>query len=687
MPLGRADLGRAVVEALLLGFAYFALTWVSVQLTPYAGGVAYVWPAGGVALATLLLAPRRHWLHILCAVFAANTLYALSAGHGALVAALFAIPNVLLPGAAAWLLLRLSGRPPALASVRGVLVFMLVAPIGVNAVTAALGAAVPHFFYARDFMSEWRVWWVSEALGVVLVAPLILAWSTARPGDWAAVSPWRTLEAVGVALGTALTAQFAFGALPGPSGAVVPLTHLITPFLVWSALRFHIRGAASTIAIVALIALWNTAMGNGPFAAALPAGAESVLHLQEYLAVITATALLVGALVHERAVLDAQLREAQKLEALGTMAGGIAHDFNNILGAILGFGEMAAERAGDNPRLRQPITAILDAGRRGKALVDQILAVSRRAPRRRVALTPVTVLREVRDLLAASVPPAVTLRLHVEDEHARILGNATRLHQLVMNLATNGIHAMREGGSLELDLRGETLEVPTRLSHGRLAAGRYVVIGVSDTGSGIPPQVLERIFDPFFTTREPGRGTGLGMPLVQAITKEMSGAIDIATRVGRGTTVEIYVPALEPLAAPASAVPAAVGNGASRTVLVVDDDRMMLSLAEEILAELGYEPVGYDSPLQALAAFESGPQRFDAVLLDERMPGLSGTELAARIIARRADLAVIVVSGYGGEDLEERARAAGVARVIAKPYTASSLKEALHGALQLSSPA
>jgi CheY-like chemotaxis protein len=134
-------------------------------------------------------------------------------------------------------------------------------------------------------------------------------------------------------------------------------------------------------------------------------------------------------------------------------------------------------------------------------------------------------------------------------------------------------------------------------------------------------------------------------------------------------------------------MPAAVGNGASRTVLVVDDDRMMLSLAEEILAELGYEPVGYDSPLQALAAFESGPQRFDAVLLDERMPGLSGTELAERIIARRADLAVIVVSGYGGEDLEERARAAGVARVIAKPYTASSLKEALHGALQLSSPA
>jgi signal transduction histidine kinase/ActR/RegA family two-component response regulator len=685
MPRGKADFWRAVAEALLLGLAYFALAWVSVQLTPYAGGVAYVWPAGGVALATLLLAPRRHWPYILCAVFAANALYALTDGHSLLVATLFAVPNVLMPGASAWLLLRLSVRPPTLASVRGVLVFTLVAPVGMNELAAVLGAAVPHFFYGRDFLSEWRVWWVSEALGVVLVAPLILAWSTARPGDWSTVSPLRVLEAAVVALGTAITAQIAFGAMPGPSGAVVPLTHLVTPFLVWAALRFHIRGAASGVAVVVLVALWNTASGNGPFAAALAPGAEAVLHLQEYLAVITATALLVGALVHERSVLDAQLREAQKLKALGTMAGGIAHDFNNILGAILGFGEMAAERAGDNPRLRQPLAAILDAGRRGKALVDQILAVSRRAPRRRKPLAPATVLREARDLLAASAPPGVTLQLRVENENARIMADATRLHQLIMNLATNGIHAMQRGGRLELRLRIETIDAPTTLSHGRVAPGRYVVIGVSDTGSGIPPQVLERIFEPFFTTKGPGRGTGLGLALVYAIAKEMNGAIEVATRVGKGTTVEVYVPALEPLAEPASPAASAAQRGSSHTVLVVDDDRLMLSLAEEILAELGYEPVGYDSPLQALAAFETGPQRFDAVLVDERMPGLSGTELAARITARRADIAVIVVTGYGGEDLEERARAAGVARVITKPYTASTLKEVLQGALRVNS--
>ncbi len=525
--MARASINRARAgaQAVLLGLSYFALAWLSVQLTPYAGGIAYVWPAGGVALATLLLAPRRHWPYILSAVFAANALNALAGGHNPQVAALFALPNVLLAGGSAWLLLRLSGRPPTLASVRGVLIFTMVSAVGVNAVAAFLGAAVPHFFYGRDFVTEWQVWWVSEALGVLLVAPLILTWSTARPGDWSTVSWKRVLEAAAVGLGTAVTAQVAFGAMPGPSGAVVPLTHLVTPFLMWGALRFQIRGAASVVAVAAAVALWNTASGNGPFAAALAPGADSVLHLQEYLAVVTVMALMVGALMHERATLDAQLREAQKLEALGTMAGGIAHDFNNILGAILGFGEMAAERAADNPRLRQPLAAILDAGRRGKALVDQILAVSRRTPQGRRALAPAAVLREVSDVLSVSAPAGVMLQLRVEDESARIMGDPTRLHQLVMNLATNGIDAMPEGGRLELRLRTQFIGAPAILSHGRLAPGYYVVIGVSDTGTGIPPQVLARIFDPFFTTKGPGRGTGLGMALVYAISKEMNAAI------------------------------------------------------------------------------------------------------------------------------------------------------------------
>jgi len=684
---GNDSLWRAVLEAALLGAGYFALAWVSVKLTPYAGGIAYVWPAGGVALATLLLAPRRHWPYILAAVFAANMLNAVAGGHSLLVAVLFAVPNVLVSGGSAWLLLRLSGRPPQLASVRGVLVFTLVAAVGTNALAAALGAAVPHFFYGHDFLAEWRVWWLSEALGVVLVAPLILAWSTAHPRDWSRLSPARVLEALAVALGTAVTAQIAFGASPGPSGAVVPYTHLVLPFLVWGALRFHIRGAASALAVATIVAGWNTALGNGPFAAALETSADAVLHLQGYLALITAMALLVAAVVRERALLDAQLREAQKLEALGTMAGGIAHDFNNILGAILGFGELAAERAPPDARLRHALAAILEAGRRGKALVDQILTVSRRAPLRRSSVAPAAVLREVRDLLAGSVTEGVTVRLRVADESVRIMGDPTRLHQLVMNLATNAAHAMEQGGQLELSLHIRQIDEAIALSHGRLAPGLHAVIGVSDTGTGIAPEVMARMFDPFFSTKGPGRGTGLGLALVYAIVKEMNGAVDVTSRVGKGTTVEVYVPATQQPAERESVGTPEARRASAQTILVVDDDRLMLSLAEEILAELGCEPVGYDTAQKALAAFEAQPQRFDAVLVDERMPGMSGTELAARVRALRPDLAVIVVTGYGGPDLAERARAAGVARVIAKPYSASTLKEALQPALRLDSPA
>jgi signal transduction histidine kinase/ActR/RegA family two-component response regulator len=685
---GRASRSRAILEAVLLGVGYFALAWVSVEITPYAGGIAYVWPAGGVALATLLLAPRRHWPHILAAVFAANTLNAVTGGHSLLVAVLFALPNVLVSGGSAWLLLRLSGRPPQLASVRGVLVFTLVAAVGTNALAAALGAAVPHFFYGHAFLTEWRVWWISEALGVMLMAPLILAWSTARLRQWPRLSAARVLEALAVAAGTAVTAQIAFGGSPGPSGAVVPYTHLVAPFLVWAALRFHIRGATSVLAVATIVAGWNTALGNGPFAAALGPGAEAVLHLQGYLALITAMALLVAAVVRERALLDAQLREAQKLEALGAMAGGIAHDFNNILGAILGFGEMAAERAPKDPRLREPLAAILDAGRRGKALVDQILTVSRRQPLRRDSIEPAAVLCEVRDLLAGSVPEGVTVRLRSPDENVHVIGDATRLHQLIMNLATNAVQAMEQGGELELSLDTRRIDAPLALSHGRLGPGDYAVIGVSDTGSGIAPEVMERIFEPFFSTKGPGRGTGLGLSLVYAIAKEMSGAIDVTSHVGRGALFEVYVPVTRQAAERETvALPADVPRASAQTVLVVDDDRLMLLLAEELLAELGCEPVGYDSPQQALAAFEAQPQRFDAALVDERMPGMSGIELATRIRALRPDLAVIVVTGYAGPDLDQRAHAAGVARVIAKPYTARMLEEGLRAALRTASPA
>jgi len=327
----------------------------------------------------------------------------------------------------------------------------------------------------------------------------------------------------------------------------------------------------------------------------------------------------------ERERLNEQLREAQKLEALGTMAGGIAHDFNNILGAILGHGELALGDARQQGSEGKRLRAIIDAGERGKALVEQILTFARRGmrSRRAVALWPVVL--EVRELLSASAPPTLSVELVNDDPAIAVLADATRLHQLVMNLATNAVQAMPNGGRLTLALEAETIEEARPLEQGNLLPGRYAVLRVRDTGEGIDPEVKARIFEPFYTTKAHGKGTGLGLALVQAIVADHDGAIGVRSAPGAGTQFEIYLPL-----APASVVRAEASSevsprGAGRTVMVVDDDRAILEMTEDMLARLGHGPIRYGASRLAPEALRADPDRFDAVLTDESMPELSGT--------------------------------------------------------------
>ncbi len=384
----------------------------------------------------------------------------------------------------------------------------------------------------------------------------------------------------------------------------------------------------------------------------------------------------------ERERLNEQLREAQKLEALGTMAGGIAHDFNNILGAILGHGELALADARHNGRLAKRLQAIIDAGQRGKALVEQILTFARRGVRRRRALALWPVVQEVRDLLSGSVPAGVRIVLENDDPTIAVLGDATRLHQLLMNLATNAVQAMPDGGTLTLRLTTEAVPEARPLDHGSLHAGNYAVLAVRDTGTGMSPAVQARMFEPFFTTKAHGKGTGLGLALVRAIMADHGGAIRVQSAPGAGTQVDVYLPLSTSTAAQSVAAESALPHGDGRIVMVVDDDRAVLEMTEEMLARLGYEPVGYETPAAALKALRAHPDRFDLVLTDESMPGLGGSELAEHIRELRPDLPVIVVSGYGGPDLHRRALAAGARAVLSKPYDSSTLAQALAEALE-----
>jgi PAS domain S-box-containing protein len=384
----------------------------------------------------------------------------------------------------------------------------------------------------------------------------------------------------------------------------------------------------------------------------------------------------------ERRQLEGQLRQSQKLEALGTFAGGIAHDFNNILGAILGYGERAFRVLPEASDERRYVEQVLNAGSRARALVERILTFSRSGMAVRVPVHVQPVVLETIDLLKVRLPKNISVHISLDAADTYVAGDATHLHQVVMNLCSNAALAMPDGGTLTVALERERLNEPATLSHGVVGPGEFLRLMVKDCGVGIAPEMLERIFNPFFTTRKTGEGTGLGLSLVDGIVRESGGAIDVHSVVGAGTQFDVYLPVTAAPPPAAEGVPASLPRGDGEVVLIVDDEHTLVDLAEEVLAELGYEPVGYRSSTAALEAFEGDPNRFDAVVTDQTMPELTGLELVARFRAIRPGLPVIVCSGYGNPALEREARKAGAAALLRKPLRAGDLAVALHRALQ-----
>jgi PAS domain S-box-containing protein len=384
----------------------------------------------------------------------------------------------------------------------------------------------------------------------------------------------------------------------------------------------------------------------------------------------------------DRDRLEGQLRQAQKLEAIGTLAGGIAHDFNNILAAILGYGEMAQKDAPEGTAMRRHIDAAISAGMRAKSLVERILAFSRSGMGERVPVHVQSVVEEALELVGASLPQGVRLQTRLAAGDAGILGDPTQIHQVVMNLCANAVQAMKSEGTLTVAVELFESTQPRTVSTNVLPPGRFVRLCVRDTGSGIAPHLLERIFDPFFTTKEVGVGTGLGLSLVHGIVADLGGGIDVESRVDEGSTFTVYLPSQSYVAAPAPVEEEAVCNGAGETVLLVDDEEPLVRLGEEMLAELGYEPVGFASSAAALESFRAAPQRFDAVLSDEAMPGMTGSELVSEIRKIRPDIPIIMMSGYVSPALTARARDAGVVEVLSKPLVSREIARSLASALR-----
>jgi PAS domain S-box-containing protein len=384
----------------------------------------------------------------------------------------------------------------------------------------------------------------------------------------------------------------------------------------------------------------------------------------------------------ERDRLELRLRQAEKMEAVGRLAGGIAHDFNNVLGGIFAYGEMLFEKAPGRSPLKRYAQNVLTAATRGRELVEQILAYSRSQRGKRAPVDVANVVAETLELVRGSLPAGIRLEASAPELALVVIGDATQLHQVVMNLCSNAIQAVSAGGTVRVALEAADFTAELGLSHGTLRPGRYVRLSVEDSGSGMDEATLSRIFEPFFTTKEIGRGTGLGLSLVYAIVTDSGGAIDVKTAPDQGSTFTIYLTLADVALTSSDETVAPPPRGNGERVLLVDDETPLLAATAEVLSQLGYQPESFSDSRAALAAFEAAPGRFDVVVTDEVMPGLTGAGLANVLRRHRPDLPIVLVSGYSGPIFTQDALAAGVSDLLTKPLQsreiATTLARVLH---------
>jgi signal transduction histidine kinase/CheY-like chemotaxis protein len=370
-----------------------------------------------------------------------------------------------------------------------------------------------------------------------------------------------------------------------------------------------------------------------------------------------------------RVALETQLRESQKMQAMGTMAGGIAHDFNNILSAILGNVELAKQDTVPGSAALTSLQEIEKAGRRARDLVRQILTFSRNEVPKRIPIQLGEVVREATRLVKVALPPSVSLKVKIAPHTAAILADTTQVEQALLNLCTNAVLAIgNRKGSLHMELAMAELTPPQTGRLG-LQAGRYVTVSVRDNGSGMSEQTMARIFEPFFTTREVGQGTGLGLSVVHGIMQGHHGAIDVQSTLGEGSVFTLYFPpTLEQAVAPVTEMtPVEPISGHGRHIMYVDDDQALVFLIMRVLKRRGFTVTAFNDPHEAIAAFRARPKAFDLVVTDYNMPGYSGIDLLRQLKLIRPNLPVALASGYVTPELEQSAIREGANALIYKP--------------------
>jgi two-component system, chemotaxis family, CheB/CheR fusion protein len=383
----------------------------------------------------------------------------------------------------------------------------------------------------------------------------------------------------------------------------------------------------------------------------------------------------------ERRQLEEQLRQAQKMEALGTLTGGIAHDFNNILGAIIGFTEIVKGRLNDGAREKHHLDRVLDAGLRGRELIKRMMAFSRKTEQEKKPILLSVVLQETMAFIRSSTPATVTIRVTVESESGLIFADPVQIQQVILNLCTNAVQAMQDkGGTLSVELTKWIVDESKRES-ARLASGLYMKLTIRDTGTGIPSAIIDRVFDPFFTTKRVGEGTGLGLSVVHGIVHQHEGYITVESEEGKGSAFTVYLPTVA-VGRTQDAVDgeSSVPMGTER-ILFIDDEELLAEVGQEILEDLGYHVTACTSSTEALGLFRADPGQFDLIITDVTMPEITGVDLAREMVKIRSDIPIIMCTGFSHLTDASAARAAGIRAFVMKPLTKKEIARTIRSAL------
>ncbi len=674
--------GRAQVVLLNLGVAFLAWGLAELVVLPTAGGraVTPLWPPAGLAVASVFLGGYRLLPAVMLGSFAFNL-----SRSPIYWAALIGLLQIIQPWIAARMLRALKFDPRLERARDAVILSLVVAPVG--ALVAALVSVTLQYVGGElgpgGFMYGVVLWWLRDWLGVMITATLIFAWVNGRAVVWT----WpRIAEAVALVVTLVLGAQLVFGLWGMFADRDVPIAFIFFPIVGWAGLRFGPRGAATIVALIASFALAIAGLGIGPFAA-FPVEFTQLL-LFCFLALGSLSGQLLAAIMAERddalerrLLLEEQLRHSQKMEAVGRLAGGIAHDFNNLLTAIIGYTEIVMTSLDPKDERRADAEEIARAAMRAADLTKQMLAFSRRQVLQPKVIDLNTALRKVEPMLRRVIGEdiAMTVIGKAASPHVRV--DPGQVEQVVMNLVVNARDAMPKGGRLTVETADAVLDAAAVADQPDAVPGSYVMLSVTDSGVGMPPEVRARIFEPYFTTKEIGKGTGLGLSTAYGIVRQSDGHISVSSELGLGTTFRIYLPRAE--APPPVVVDPAIEKMPDGTehILLVEDDPSVRRLSKELLVRLGYSVTEAASGRAGLALGSDDTRHFDLALCDVILGDMSGPAVAEALRALRPSIRVLYMSGYTDEAIVNTGVLDEGKPFLRKPFTPMQLAKRIREVL------